>query len=139
MKSLITDKIRSLQARLKKDPRDFLAWLDLGIYQKMATDYEGAVISWQYASRLDPTSYIPLGNLGDLYAYFLKDKTKALEYYKKAISNGSTQSYLYVQLALVYKDVFKDMDKALAIIDQGLSKLPNNPSLLETKANLERQ
>jgi hypothetical protein len=36
----------------------------------------------------------------------------------------------------VYKDVFHDLDKARAILDQGLKALPNDPALLEAKNNL---
>jgi tetratricopeptide (TPR) repeat protein len=134
---LATEHIVSLQSRLKKDPSDFPAWLDLGMYQKMAGDYQGTVISWTYAGRLAPTDYISQGNLGNLYAYFLKDNAKAEMYYKKAIANNGVQAYLYVQLAEVYRDLFKDSAKALAIVNQGLVKIPNNGSLLEVKATLQ--
>lgn len=132
-----TENIPALQAQLKKNPSDFSSWLNLGIYQKMAGDYAGAVLSWQYAGKLAPTSYIPPGNLGDLYSYFLKDNIKAEMYYKQAISKGPTQTNLYLQLAEVYQYLFKDLDKARAIIDQGLSKIPNDTNLLQIKASLK--
>jgi hypothetical protein len=131
-----TKKILELQALLKKNPADFSAWLDLGIYQKIAGDYAGAVITWTYASKLAPTDYISLGNLGNLYAYFIKDNTKAEMYYKQAISKGSTQAILYVQLAEVYRDIFHDNGKALTIIEQGLKQIPNDANLLRLKASL---
>jgi len=129
-------KIPVLQARLKKNLGDWSAWIDLGIYQKQAGDYLGAVISWQYAGRLAPTDYVSRGNLGNLYAYYLKDKVMAESYYKQAIAKGPTQTYLYVQLAEVYIDIFKDKVKALAIVNQGLLKIPNDPALLEFKTTL---
>jgi hypothetical protein len=132
-----TKKIKELQTQLKNDPSNFLAWLDLAMYQKMAGDYAGAVLSWKYASKLAPTDYISLGNLGNLYAYFLKDNGQAEIYYKQAISKGPTQVYLYMQLADIYRDIFKDLDKARAIIAQGLSKIPNDPSLLQFQASLK--
>lgn len=128
--------IKSIQAMLKKNPADFYAWLDLGIYQKMAGDYEGVIISWTYVGRLAPTDYISRGNLGNLYAYYLKDLAKAEVYYKQAISYGPTQAILYIQLAEVYRDLFQDKAKARAILDQGLSKIPNDPNLLQLKASL---
>ena len=114
--TLATEKIKGLQTSLKKNPADFSAWLDLGMYQKMAGDYQGTVLSWQYASKLAPSDYISLGNLGDLYAYFIKDNAQAESYYKKAIANGPTQEYLYTQLVIVYRDIFKDNTKALALM-----------------------
>ena len=134
--NLATEKILALQAQLKKDSTDFKAWINLGIYQKMAGDYQGAIFSWQYAGRLAPTNYISLGNLGNLYAYFLKDNGQAEVYYQQAISKAPNQAYLYVQLAEIYRDIFKDLDKARAIVNQGLSKIPNDQNLLQLQASL---
>jgi len=131
------EKIPALQEILKKNPADFPSWLNLGMYQKMAGDYQGAVISWTYASKLAPTDSVSLGNLGNLYAYFLKDSALSEMYYKQAIAKGPKQAYLYVQLAEVYSGIFKDISKARAIVDQGLAKIPNDPSLLQMKAALK--
>jgi tetratricopeptide (TPR) repeat protein len=130
-------KIVNLQTTLKKNPLDFDAWINLGIYQKMSGDYAGSVISWKYASRIAPNDYISLGNLGNLYAYYLKDNGQAEVYYKEAISKGPNQASLYVQLAEVYRDVFKDTDKAKAIVAQGLIKIPTDPSLLQIQSSLK--
>ena len=132
-----TQEILPLQAKLKKDPSDFSAWLNLAIYQKMAGDYEGAVLSWQYASKIAPTDYIALGNLGNLYAYFLKDNVKSEMYYKEAISRAPMQAYLYEQLGEVYRDILKDKIKALAITELGLSKIPGDQNLIQLKASLQ--
>ena len=133
-----TEKILSLQTQLKKNPADFPAWLDLAMYQKMAGDYQGSIISWTYAGILAPSNSVSFGNLGNLYAYYLHDKTKAEIYYKQAISKDPTQAYLYGQLAEVYRDILNDITKAKIIIDQGLFKLPNDPYLLEFKAELNK-
>ena len=134
--AMATDKITALQGQLKTNSSDFKAWINLGIYQKMAGDYQGAVLSWKYASRLAPADYISLSNLGNLYAYFIKDNGQAEVYYKQAINNGPTQVYLYVGLVEIYRDIFKDLDKARAIVDAGLSKIPNDPNLLQLKSSL---
>ena len=132
-----TAKIKEFQTALKSDPSVFVNWLDLASYQKMAGDYDGAIISWTYASKVIPTDYISLANIGNLYAYYLKDNAQAEVYYKMAISRGPTQPYLYSQLAQVYIDFFKDTTKAKAIIAEGLSKNPNEPVLLEFQESLK--
>ncbi len=136
-KKIVTDKILSLQNNLKKDSKDLASWLDLGIYQKMAGDYEGASISWKYVSAVSTNDFISLGNLGDLYAYYIKDKNTAETYYRRAIKNAPTQVYLYTQLSDVYKDVFKDMNKARAVLDEGLKMVPGDKTLLQYKNNLK--
>jgi hypothetical protein len=136
-KAAAIEKIKLLQTQLKNNVRDLQSWLDLGIYQKMAGDYEGAILSWKYAGKLSPTNYISFANLGNIYAYFMKDNAQAETYYKEAISKGPTQSYLYTQLAEIYRDIFKDLNKARAIINQGLSKIPNDPNLLQLQTSLK--
>lgn len=138
VKKIVTEKITGLQTELKKDKTNLNNWLDLGLYQKMAGDYNGAIITWKYVGNVANKDYVSFGNLGNLYGYYLHDNGMAEMYYKKAIENGPTQSYLYVQLAMFYVDVFKDMSKAQAILDQGLKKIPGDKSLLETKDNLEK-
>jgi tetratricopeptide (TPR) repeat protein len=137
-KQMVQQKISALQALLVKHPVDFNSWIDLGIYQKMAGDYNATIASWQYAGKISPTNFISFGDLGDLSAYFLKDTASAEKYYKQAIANGPTQVYLYIQLAQVQNDIEKDATKALATINQGLAKIPNDPSLLQYKANLSK-
>lgn len=136
-KKIIIDKILGLQADLKKDGTDLAKWIDLGLYQKIIGDYDGAVLYWKYVGDVANSDYIAFGNLGDLYAYYLKDKQTAEMYYRKAITNAPTQSYLYIQLAGVYKDVFKDLSKANGIIDEGLRKVPNDPALVQFKSSLQ--
>ncbi len=136
-KKIITEKIIEIQNKLKKDSRDLASWLDLGLYQKIAGDFQGAVTSWKYVSDVSTTDFISLGNLGDMYAYYLKDKNLSETYYKRAIKNGPEQAYLYIQLAGVYKDVFKDLSKTNAIIDEGIKKMPEDKSLIQYKASLQ--
>ncbi len=135
-KKIITEKILALQSSLKKDPTNIANWIQLGVDQKIAGDYDGAIISWKYASDVSSDS-ISLGNLGQLYAYYLKDNAMAEVYYKKAISRSPTQAYLYVQLSDVYKLIFKDDAKALQILNDGLKQIPNDSSLLDAKKRIQ--
>jgi predicted Zn-dependent protease len=134
---IATKKIKELQTLLKSNPGSYSNWLDLASYQKMAGDYDGAIISWKYVGTLFPKDHVSLGNLGDLYAYYMKDNAQAELSYKEAISRAPTQSYLYTQLAQVYLDVFNSKNKAQAIINEGLKKIPNDPVLLEFQASLQ--
>jgi tetratricopeptide (TPR) repeat protein len=136
-KTVIQSKISGLQALLKKEAAQFAPWIDLGTYFKIAGDYEGAKLYWNYAGKLAPTDFISFGNLGNMYAYQLKDMVTAEKYYNQAIKNGPTQVYLYVQLAESYRDVSKDLTKARATVDRGLAAIPNDRALLELKANLK--
>ena len=52
-------------------------WLVLGVYRKMIGDYESAKEVWEYASAIRPQNSVSFNNLGELYAYYLKDNAKA--------------------------------------------------------------
>jgi hypothetical protein len=133
-----TKKVKEYQELLKNDPKLISVWLDMAMYQKEGGDYIGASISWKYVSDITaPNNFVSLGNLGDLYAYYIKDNAMSEMYYKKAIESAPNQVYLYSQLFDVYKDVFKDLNKARAIIDEGLKNIPNDPYLLQVKNSLQ--
>ncbi|MFA7216619.1 MAG: tetratricopeptide repeat protein [Candidatus Paceibacterota bacterium] len=138
VKNTLIEKIKGLQSTLKADPTNFPTWIDLGIYYKMIGDFNGAIDIWVYATKLSPTDFVSRGNLGNIYAYNLKDMAQADVYYKQAISKDPSQVYLYIQLAEAYRDVGNNKNKALEVVNQGLIANPNNPALLNLKENLEK-
>lgn len=135
-KEAIAQKVSETQVSLAKNPADLNGWISLGVYEKMAGDYDGARIAWQYVAQVSSNDYVSRGNLGDLYGYYLHDTAKSESYYTQAIAVGPAQAYLYVQFASFYRDVLKNTDKARAVIVSGLNKLPNNQSLLQFQASL---
>jgi len=111
------EKIEKLTTELRQNPNLFDNWLSLGIYRKIIGDYEGAAECWKYAATLNPKSPIPYNNLGDLYAYFLKDTKKAEENFLKAIENDPSAVYVYRSLYEFYKYILKDDIKARQILE----------------------
>lgn len=131
-------KVKEFQVVLKNNPSNFSAWLDMAMYQKMGGDYDGAIISWEYAGKLIPSDYISIANIGNLYAYYIKDNAKSISYYEAAIKRAPTQTYLYTQLAGVYFDIMKDKVSAKSVIERGLKNIPNDPTLLEWRNELDK-
>lgn len=134
-KVAIKEKIENLQEELKKDTSVGISWINLGLYQKMAGDYEGASISWKFVSEAS-NDFVSTGNLGNLYSYYFKKAVEGEGYYKEAIRRAPKQAYLYIQLAEVYRDVFENVNKAKDIIEEGLEALPGDASLLEFRSTL---
>jgi len=126
---ILEQKIRGLSDELKLDSDNLSAWLDLGIWRKTGGDYEGAVAAWDYAGKIRPENSISFNNLGDLYAYYLKDPQKAEENFLKAIENGPYEIYLYFKMHDFYRDVMKDTAKARAIVERGLESNPDSTEL----------
>ena len=135
-KRIATAKIQDLSSQLKKDSDNLENWLVLGVYRKMIGDYEGAREVWEYAGAIRPQNSISFNNLGELYAYYLKDNAKAEENYKKAIENDSSAIYIYRNFFDFYRYFAKDTAKARAILEQGIATNPSTSSdlknLLET-------
>ena len=135
-KRIATAKIQDLSSQLKKDSDNLENWLVLGVYRKMIGDYEGAREDWEYASAIRPQNSTSFNNLGELYAYYLKDNAKAEKNYKKAIVNDPSAIYIYRNFFDFYRYIAKDTAKARAILEQGIAANPTTSSdlknLLET-------
>lgn len=127
-KKMATEKIVEMSSALKKDPSLFDTWLILGIHRKTIGDYEGAREIWEYAAALRPGNYIPFNNLGDLYAFFLKDNKKAEENFLKALENDPAYIYIYRSAYDFYLYVLKDEAKAKALLQKGIAANPGAAS-----------
>lgn len=122
----VRDGIARVILELKQKPNSYGAWINLGIYRKIAEDYEGASQAWEYAALLSPKSPMTFDNLGSLYGYFLKDSKKAEANFKKAIETGGSKAQYYYSFALFYVDILKDNAKAKQILQQGIAADPSS-------------
>lgn len=136
-KSIITEKINKIVEELKKNsslPQD---WISLGLYRKVAGDYEGARDAWEYAGAVSPENSVSFRNLGDLYGYYLNDSKKAEENLLKAIENDPNQIEYYFKITEFYKNVLNDMDKARQIVQQGIAANPASEELKSLLTSLK--
>lgn len=69
---------------------DFNAYMSAASVKKGVGDYEGARDIWEYVNSVRPKNSISFGNLGDLYANFLKNLPKSESNYLRAIENDPT-------------------------------------------------
>lgn len=124
-------KIQDLSSQLKKDSDNLENWLVLGVYRKIIGDYNGAREVWEYANVIRPENSISFNNLGELYAYYLKDSKKAEENYTKAIENDPSAIYIYRNFFDFYRYVAKDTIKARALLEKGIAANPATSSDLK--------
>lgn len=131
---IMTNKIDELVQRLKDDPTSLEDWLYLGLNRKMIGDYEGAKEAWEYAKLVSPDNFVVRGNLGDLYAYYLKDNEKAELNYKEALERGPSQVYLYFKTVEFYRDFLNDISKAKEVAQTGfnITKSPDIQALIDS-------
>ena len=130
-KKIVTTKIQDLSSQLKKDSDNLENWLVLGVYRKTIGDYEGAKEAWEYASAIRPQNSTSFNNLGELYAYYLKDNSKAEKNYAKATENDPSAIYIYRNFFDFYRYFMEDKIKAKAILEKGISANPSTSSDLK--------
>lgn len=130
-KKIVTARIQDLSSQLKKDGDNLENWLVLGVYRKTIGDYEGAKEVWEYASAIRPQNSISFNNLGELYAYYLKDNVKAEKNYAKATENDPSAIYIYRNFFYFYRYVTKDPAKARVILEKGIAANPTTSSDLK--------
>jgi tetratricopeptide (TPR) repeat protein len=134
----VRSHIENARKLLKEDPTRVDLWLQLGVYYKVAGDYQAAAEAWNYTASVAPSNitYVAYGNLGDLYLNFLKDYPKAEANYKAAIDIKPNIIEYYRGLFTLYFHIQKDRAAAAAIVEQGLQAYPDNPDLLQLKSQL---
>lgn len=122
-------KVATAVQQLKFNPNGIAYWLQLAMYRKSAQDYVGAEEVWVYITKRWTTDPIAFANLGDLYAFYLKDSTKAVEYWNKAIALDPKNINLYLSLSTYQSVNLKDTAAARATLQAGLKANPGDTDL----------
>lgn len=138
-KAILESDVEKLKETLREDPTDFTSWLDLALHYKIAGDYQTAEKIWTYVAQNGPAGirYVALGNLGNLYEYFIKDYPKAEEYLLQAITLKPDQISFYTDLYTLYHyGPKKGTGADAAVLEQGLKANPGNSDLLELQKQM---
>lgn len=125
---IIREQLTKLIAELQKDPSNEGNWVRLGVYRKIAADYQGAKIAWEYAKKLSPNDTVVYNNLADLYQFYLKDTAAAELNWKKTISLDPKFIPGYRSLYELYMATSR-ASMAKAILEQGIKANPRSIDL----------
>jgi len=125
------NRLKELAATLRKDPKLWNAWMEVGQLKKFFNNYKGAVDAYEYVKVNSPEDPLVYYNLANLYGAYLGDYPKAEEYYLKAVSYGPNEEYIYLGFAEFYRDFYKaKYDQIENLLLEGLKKVPNYTNLL---------
>ncbi|HEV3245255.1 MAG TPA: tetratricopeptide repeat protein [Candidatus Paceibacterota bacterium] len=125
----------AVQTTLASDPKNYSAWLELGILRKATGDYAGAAADWKYVTELYPSDPTAFANLGDLYANYLHQNPQGIAYYKQAIKLDPTkEATFYENLAQIYVNEGDTAD-AKATLQQGINAQVIGYQNLQTQLN----
>jgi len=129
-KTMAGEKIEELRANLKENDDLRSSWLDLASYYKLVGDYAGAEEVWKYMASKSDTDFVPYYNLATLYAYYLKDFSKAEEYFNKAIEKNPNYIATYAAFYDFYIN-YEKPDLAKSVLERGLQANPGNEELTQ--------
>lgn len=124
-------ELLGLASSLSKDSDTLDGWVRVGVIKKFFGDYEGARDAWEYAGVIRPQNAISFSNLGNLYAFYLKDYSRAEISFKTAIKNAPGDIFIYTALADLYRySWIQKSGEVVNIINEGLVANPDNQTLL---------
>ena len=130
-KRILDIRVSKLNEELKTDYNHYDKWIDLGILRKMVGDYNEAINIWEFAARNWPDSFVAYHNLGDVYAFYLKDYDRAEKNMLKVIEIDPNYALEYRALHSFYKMSGVNLSaKAEDILIQGLDKNPKSVDLI---------
>ncbi len=129
-KNILIANMVKVSEQLKKDPKQARLWIALGTNRKMAGDYEGARLAWEYVDVVSAGNVTAFANLGDLYHYNLKNYPKAELNMKKVIALSPTDAGAYKALFDLYHlSYLQSTHNAEKVLLAGLVKIPHNLAL----------
>ena len=131
----IVNHIKNLTVLLRADPSSYNTWNDLGIYRKMLNDYKGAEEIWVYLIDAVPTVATAHINLGNLYAYYIRDNKKAEVHFLKAVELAPRWTEGYIRLVDFYVTVLADETKAIKFLENSIVKYSDMKTYLDPTLN----
>ena len=123
--------------QLKFNPNGIAYWLQLAQLRKGANDFVGAEEVWVYVTKRWTNDPIAFASLADLYAFSLKNSTKAVQYWKLAIAADGRVVGNYLALANFQEINMKDKVAAKATLEAGLKVNQGNPDLQAALGQLQ--
>jgi tetratricopeptide (TPR) repeat protein len=115
------------------------AYINLGVLWKMADDFEGAILAWEYAKEMSPTYYSPYHNLGNLYLYELKDNALSETNLQEAIRLNPQLIDAWKSLHDLYRYEMAQTPEAEAALTEALRVNPNHLDLMLSLARYYKE
>lgn len=131
VRTIISSNVTKIVSDLKTDGERVDLWMSLGMQYKIAGDYEGARMVWEYVGSRAPSDPVSFYNLGDLYANYLKNSALAEKNFKIAIKNNPKNVGSYRALHELYRYNYPaNKDLADDILIEGLKVNPSAVDLM---------
>lgn len=118
---------------IELDPDYFYAYINIGCIYEADNNNLKAYRYFYKALNIDPVNYMALFNLG-VVCRKLGQIKEAVRYYEKAIGANKEYHNTYLNLAILYKEEFKDYEKSIELYTEGLKYNPEVSVLYYNRA-----
>jgi len=133
-------KMEAATTLLKETPYDFTAWASYAILLENFDAFTKAEEIWKYLVVVRPEESFYHSRLAAVYHFSLKDYVKAEASYKNTLALNNKQVDVYHSFHDLYKFIYtKDLRKAVAVIEEGLTHNKENLELLAIAAQDYRE
>jgi len=120
-------ELNRLNSLLENNSNDYNALLKIGNICMMIQEYEKAEVLFLRIIEIESNFALSHINLAELYGSFWEEKSKAVEYYKKAIELNPWRSQYYRSLADLYRSNFPEKkDEIEPLLLKGIKEYPEN-------------
>lgn len=127
-------QFREAKAKLKKDPKDFGAYFEIGLVKEEFKDYSGAAEAYSKSFELSPNSVVALNNLAGVYMK-MQEYQKAEAAYMESLDKFAGYTPTYYALVDLYQGYYTEKKSQIELILQrGLKVAPNDQNLLRLLA-----
>ena len=118
------------QGLVLNDDRNFYAWLEAALAQKIIGDYDRATGIWKWFTDAYPHNSTSPVNLGSFYSTNVVDNKQAEKYFKIAMEREKNKFHIYYNFYKLYRYNFKDEQKAIDVLKTGLENNPDNKNFV---------
>ncbi|MCL1949781.1 MAG: tetratricopeptide repeat protein [Turicibacter sp.] len=118
---------------LELDPDYFYAYINIGCIYEGENNNLKAYSYFYKAYKADPINYMALFNLG-VVCRKLGQIKDAIKYYEKALVQNKEYHNTYLNLAILYKEEYKDYEKSVELYTEGLKHNPEVSVLYYNRA-----
>lgn len=126
----LLNQFKEAKKILRKDPRNFEAYFEIGWVKAELKDFQGAEQAYQKSLSINPNNLVALNNLAYVYIQ-LKNYSRAEESFLKSLKLNPHYIHTYISLVDFYQNYYTEKKSEIEkVLLEGLKKAPENENLL---------
>ena len=129
-RAVIEKNIDQTKTQFESYPDMWETWVAIGNMYLQLEDYDLAIAAYTISVDIQPSNFIAIRNIAQVYETNLNDFISAEKYYRKAISANILLVQNYIDLGRMLHRKMEQPDDAEAVFREGLVHTSNSPDML---------